>query len=158
MSKINKNLLIPVGVLGVLSLVITGIITMTQMTGVYTIGSSADLQTPPEIGVYWDITTLDTVTHINWGVLNVSTVEVSKTVTVYVKNKGNIDFTGSLSTDNWNPSGANDFITLDWDFGSNPLKVGRVRTTQFTLRVSPEITGITDFNFTIIITGTEVLI
>lgn len=154
----NKNLLIPVGILGVLSLVVTGIITMTQMTSTYTIGSSASVLAPPEIGVYWDITTLDDVTHINWGVINISTVEVSKTVTVYIKNKGNTDFTGSVSTEDWSPSGANNFITLDWDFGSNPLKVGRIRTTQFTLRVSPDITGITDFNFTIIITGTEVLV
>ena len=153
----NKNLLIPAGILGILSLVVASIIVTTQMTGVYTIGSSASLQTPPEIGVYWDITTLDDVTHINWGVINISTVEVSKTVTVYVKNKGNTDFTGSLSTEDWNPSEASNFITLDWDFGSNPLKVGRIRTTQFTLRVSPEITGITDFNFTIIVTGTEVI-
>lgn len=150
-----KKILIPTGILGVLSLIVASIVMLAQMTGVYMIESSAGIETPPEIEVYWDITAMDSVTHIAWGELEPGD---TKTVTVYVKNAGNTDFTGSLSTDNWNPSEASAFISLDWDFGSSRLKVGRIRTTKFTLRVDSGITGITTFNFTIIITGTETII
>jgi hypothetical protein len=151
-SKVNKSVLIPVTILGALALSVAGLVNLSLMTGTYEITSSASVQTPPEIGVYWDITTLDDVTEIAWGDLEPGE---TKSVTVYVKNTGETVFTGSLSTDSWNPPEASDFITLDWDFGSNPLKVGRIRTTQLTLRVDSGITGITVFNFTIIITGTE---
>lgn len=156
MSAVNiKKLLIPTGILGVLSLIIAGIVMLAQMTGVYMIESFAGVQTPPEIGVYLDITGLEEILEIRWGELKPGGM---RTLIVYVKNKGNSAFTASLSTVDWNPPEAGDFITLDWDFGSSPLKTGRIRTTRLTLRVDLDITGVTNFNFTIIITGTETII
>lgn len=152
MVSLKDRILIPAGIIGILSLVVAGIIVLTPLTAVYRIESFASMQTPPEVDVYWDITGLDEVYEIRWGELEPGE---TKTVTVYTKNVGNVAFTGYMTTDEWTPSNAGDYITLDWDFGNSPLKVGRIRTTLLTLRIDEYITGITNFSFQIIITVTE---
>jgi len=154
-SKVNRNLVIAAETLGVLGLLIVGLSVLTPLTpltGEYMIRSTASLQTPPEVEVYWDITTLELVTEIPWGELEPNE---TKSITVYTKNAGNTDFTCYVTTVEWTPTNAEDYITLDWDFGNSPLKVGRIRTTLLTLRISEDITGIINFNFSIIITAVE---
>lgn len=148
----DKNL-IPAGVLGAMTLAVLALVTLSPMTTEYRIESFASLQLPPEIGVYWDITGLEDVHEIGWGELEPGE---TKTITVYTKNAGNVDFTGSMTTVEWIPTNAGDYITLDWDFGDSPLKIGRIRITLLTLRVSEDITEITNFSFDIIITAMEV--
>ena len=152
MSKINRNLVITAETLGVLGLLIFGLSALTPLTDEYMIRSTASLQTPPNVEVYWDITTLELITEIAWGELEPSE---TKSITVYTKNVGNIDFTCYVTTVEWTPINAEDYITLDWDFGNSPLKVGRIRTTVITLRISEDITVITNFSFNIIVTAVE---
>lgn len=104
------------------------------------------------IGVYWDVTSTQKCTSIDWGTLSPGQ---NKTVTVYVKNEGESPITGSFNTSDWNPPEASNYITLQWDFGGSPLQPGRVRETHFTLIVSQNITGIETFYFTITVIGTQ---
>lgn len=138
-----------------------GINMWTTQSSTYTISNYAQVSTPPEVGVYWDITTLDECTHIAWGQFNVTgTSDDEKTITLYVKNEGTSNFIGYIDAVGWIPANAEGYIYLSWDFGDYPLKVGRIRTTSFTLRVDQDITyispSITDFSFNITITVTEV--
>ena len=63
----------------------------------------------------------------------------------------------SISMNNWIPTNVADFITVTWDFGSNPLKPSRIRQTDLTLNVAANIEDITNFSFEIKIRGTEVV-
>ena len=104
------------------------------------------------IAVYRDITATKPCESIDWGALRPGE---SKTVIVYVKNTGDDPITGSFITKNWDPLEAGSFISLAWDFGEEPLLPGRIRTTAFTLTVSADIHDITNFHFTIVVTGTQ---
>jgi len=103
------------------------------------------------VKVYWESACVNEVSSINWGAIDAGS---SMNVTVYIKNTGNAAITLSLNTANWNPSGASSYITLGWDYGGQFINPAGVVQVKLTLRTSPSITGITNFSFDIIITGT----
>lgn len=141
-----KMLLIPVLILSLMSFGVAGLLTVT-----FQIENFATMTTLG-VEVYWDLTATRICNSIDWGELKPGE---NKTITLYVKNTGGNDITGSMTTTDWEPLEAAKFITLEWDFGVNPLKPDRIRTTRFTLRVSPAIENITHFYFNILVTGTE---
>lgn len=100
------------------------------------------------VGVYWDQACTNPVSSIAWGTLDPgATVER----TVFVRNEGNTDSSISLTTSNWSPSNASDYITLNWDYSGQTLSVNQVVQVKFTLSVSSSISGITNFSFDITI-------
>lgn len=105
------------------------------------------------VGVYWDDDCTDNVTSINWGFLELG---ATSNKTVYIKNEGNLPVVLNMTTDNWNPTSAYENITLSWNREGYVLNT-TVPVTQavLTLSVSPDISGVTNFTFDIIITGTE---
>ena len=139
----------------VIFLVLVSILAVITVLGVIyiTIHNTAILVEPEvDVGVYWDINCTREVTSINWG-----EVELGTTVdrTVYIKNNGTSDVTLSMNTTNWNPSFANEYITLSWDYDGRVLHPGDVLAVTFTLQAPPESHGITSFNFDVIITINE---
>jgi len=112
----------------------------------------------PSIGIvktvgveaYWDFACTNRVTQINWGL-----VEPNSTVnaTIYLKNPGNAPITLLLSTENWNPSNASNYIALTWDYAGQTINPGAILKVNLTLAVSSNVTGITSFSFDILITG-----
>ena len=104
------------------------------------------------VGVYWDSSCTNEVSSIDWGDL-----EPGATIdkTIYVKNEGSITVVLSMTTDNWNPASASSYITLSWNRENYVLNSGSVVQVVLTLSVSSSISGITNFSFDIIITGTE---
>lgn len=105
------------------------------------------------VGVYWDDDCTDNVTSINWGFLEPG---ATSNKTVYIKNEGNLPVVLNITTDNWSPTLAYENITLSWNREGYVLNT-TVPVTQavLTLSVSPDISGVTNFTFDIIITGTE---
>jgi len=105
------------------------------------------------VGVYWDEACTNNVTFIDWHFLE---PEATKSVTVYIQNKGNTPVVLNMTTDNWNPASASDDITLSWNREGYVLNTTvPVVETLLTLSVSPDITEVMSFEFDIIITGTE---
>jgi hypothetical protein len=105
------------------------------------------------VGVYWDSDCTNNVTSINWGFL-----EPGETadVTVYIQNKGSIPVVLNMTTDNWDPTSASDNITLIWNREGYVLNTTvPVVQTVLTLSVSSDISGVINFSFDMIITGTE---
>lgn len=100
------------------------------------------------VGVYWDQSCADTVTSIDWGVLE---PDSNVTRTVYIRNEGNTEATLSVATSNWNPSDASNYMTLGWDYGGQTLNANEVIEVKLTLSVSASIVGITTFSFDITI-------
>jgi hypothetical protein len=102
------------------------------------------------VGAFWDVYCTSTVTEIDWGLIEPGH---QVNVTIYLKNESNAPITLSLHTENWNPVNASNYITLIWDYANQTVDPGAAVKISLTLTVSSEVTGITNFNFDIIITG-----
>jgi hypothetical protein len=102
------------------------------------------------VGIYWNSACTNQTSSINWGLLDPGS---NKTVTLYIKNEGNTAATLSKTTQDWNPSTASNYITLNWNYGGQTLNVNQVLQVKLTLVVSATISGITSFSFNITITA-----
>jgi hypothetical protein len=103
------------------------------------------------VGIYWNSACTNRTSSISWGLINPGT---NKTVTVYVRNEGNVAATLSRTTQNWNPATASSYMTLSWNYAGQTLSVNQVFQTRLTLAVSSTVTGITNFSFDIAIIAT----
>ena len=108
--------------------------------------------TAVNVGVYSDSQCTQNCTNISWG--NVSPGETA-TQTVYVKNTGNVPVTLTMTTTGWSPSNANSYLTLTWNQENTVLNAGQSISATLTLAVASSTGSLTDFSFTIILTGTE---
>lgn len=100
------------------------------------------------LGVSHDIFGNQVVEHIDWGLLKPGDIV---NVTIFVKNTNLKSVFVDLSTDTWVPEGADTFLSASWDFGEEPLGVGKIRETLLILTVSPDVTDISEFSFDIIL-------
>jgi len=98
------------------------------------------------LGVYWDAALTNAVSSIGWGTINPGS---NSTVTVYIRNEGDTTVNLTMSTANWNPSTASNYITLTSDYGGQTIGVAAVIVVKLTLSVSASTTGITAFSFNI---------
>jgi len=102
------------------------------------------------VGVYWDSGLTNKVSSIDWGILEPGS-NVNKTV--YIRNEGNAAATLSMTTSNWSPANASNYITLSWDYSGQSIDVNAVIQVKLTLSVSSSISGINNFSFDITITA-----
>jgi len=104
-----------------------------------------------DVEVYWDSGCTDTVSAVNWTVLEPGD---SPAKTVYVRNTGNAPLTLSMTCSGWNPPEGGDHFALSWDKEGAVIPPDAVVAVILTLSVSEAIYGITDFSFNITIEGT----
>ena len=104
------------------------------------------------VDVFWDPECGSCVSEIDWGTLEPGD---SKNVSVYVKNTGNTALILSLNATDWAPATSETYIAVAWDAEGAHLSVGGVVKVSITLSVSASVSGITDFQFSIVITGGE---
>lgn len=107
--------------------------------------SSSDVQ----FGVYSDAGCTSSVSKVDWGTLQAGS---SPTYKAYVKNTGKAPFRMALSTTNWNPSSASQYIAVSWDYANQEISPNGVQPVTFNLKVSPSVAGVSSFNFDIVIT------
>jgi len=122
---------------------------MSALTTSKTVGNTGTVKAIG-VGVYWDQSCTQPVSTFDWGTLEPNS---TKSISCYIRNEGNSPLTLSMSTSNWNPSNAQQYITLTWDKEGYSLAGGVVKAT-FTLKISANIQGITSFSFDITIAGT----
>lgn len=103
------------------------------------------------VGVYWDQACTSPVASIDWGFLEPAS---NKSVTVYVRNEGNVVASLAISASAWNPASASNYMTLSWDYAGQTLSVSEIFEVTFTLSVSATVEGVTSFSFDILITAT----
>jgi hypothetical protein len=103
------------------------------------------------IGVYWDSTFKRSVNTVEWGSLEPG---AQKSFTVYVCNEGAVPLTLSISTSNWNPPTAPNYLSLTWSYNGQKINAGKSVAVTLTLTVSRSIIGINDFRFDITAVGT----
>ena len=120
----------------------TGIISKPSGSG------SAGSDSSP-LSFYSDFSGTTPVSEINWETLSPSQ---SKDSTIYVRNSGLRDLTLTFSTDSWSPANASNYMTLSWDAPQSlSVQAGEIKPIIFTLTVTSNITGITEFSFNIVI-------
>ena len=71
--------------------------------------------------------------------------------TIYLKSVSTAPINLTLSTELWDPPGADQFIFLTWDYDGRVISPGEIIAVTFTLQVSTAIIGITEFSFDIVI-------
>ncbi len=104
-----------------------------------------------DVGVYSDENCSDDVSFIDWGNIEPGLV---KNVSLFFRNEGTVAADLFLSTDNWSPSNASEFLTLTWDYSGRTLDLFEIVPITLTLQVSPSVSGIKSFSFDIIIGAT----
>jgi len=104
------------------------------------------------INAYLDSGCTQPVSSIDWGSLSPGS---TKNFVIYLKNEGNVDITFSISTENWSPASASNYISLSWSSYGVVISPGQVAEVTLTLQVSDSISGVTEFSFDIVITATE---
>jgi len=102
------------------------------------------------VGVYADPQCTQVAGEIDWGIIPQGG---TSTVSLFIKNTGNSNVTLSLTSEAWEPSAAQQYMTLSWDYAGGWLVPAQVVAVNFRLDVSQSITGITDFSFDIVVTA-----
>jgi hypothetical protein len=120
--------------------------TRTQM---YSYGS-IQIQTAG-IAVYRDASCTTKASDVSWGTL---TPGSSRENVLYIKNEGTTPLNLFLDTANWSPTNAANYLTLSWNYGGQTVALNQVIRITLTLTVSQSISGINNFSFDIILTGT----
>ena len=103
------------------------------------------------LGIYWDLQCRNETTSIDFGLLEAGT---QKDFTLYLKNEGNADLTLSMTTQNWNPTRASDYISLTWNREGQEIGPSQVMSFVLRLSVSSNIQDVSSFDVDITIYGT----
>ena len=113
-------------------------------------GASPPPEPSIEIDVYSDSAGTQVVSNVVWGDIEVGN---SVSQTVYLKNSGDDGVTLSLSTENWSPAIATNYLQLTWNYDGTIITAGEVRGIILTLSVASSVSGVDIFNFDVVITG-----
>jgi hypothetical protein len=144
--KLSTGLIIALAATGLfLSLVTAGIIATQNIASNGTI-------TTVNVGVFSNEDCDQNCTAISWGTLYPGN---STSRTIYVKNTGTTPITLSMTTDNWQPTDASQYLTVTWTPQDDTLNPGESTSATLTLTADQDTGDITAFNFNIIITGAE---
>ena len=106
-----------------------------------------------EIDIFSDSACTQPLSSVTWG-----EIEAGRSVNriIYIRNSGDEGVTLSLLTDNWSPSGVDNYLQLSWNYNGNTLTSGVVLEVTLTLAVSSSTIGVDSFSFDIIITGSAI--
>jgi hypothetical protein len=104
------------------------------------------------IEIYWDSKCTTRVSLIDWGSLE---PETSKTVTLFIKNKGKTPLTLSHYVANCEPFEITNWLTLTWDYTGQSIEFKEVVQVVFKLYVSENADPMETFSFDIVIVDTQ---
>ena len=107
-----------------------------------------------DVEVYADLDCTVVLDLIDWGRLYPGE---SRNTTFYVKLMGNTPSTLDLSTDNFAPIEAEQYLALTWDYDGHIVNPEDVSEVIVTLTVSSSIAGGESFSFDMIVTAYEVV-
>lgn len=109
--------------------------------------SVAAVEATGSVGIYWDAGCTKTVSSIDWGVLSPGQ---TKEVVVYARNEGNQSILLTVTTANYSPANASEYLNFNWTCITTRIAVNKtVQVTQI-LYISPNAGGISNFSFNII--------
>jgi hypothetical protein len=140
--KKRAGLIIPLALLFLLASV-----SLAQQTFQEEVASSGTIRT---IGVtlFWENACTNQVTSVSWGTITPG-VLVDKYV--YVRNDGTTTAMLSMSCNNWVPATAASYMVFSWNCSNYALLRSAITCAKLTLTVQPDIIGVADFSFMILV-------
>jgi hypothetical protein len=115
------------------------------------LASSGTINVSANLNVFSDAACTVPLSSFGWGSISPG---ATTNQTIYIKNiSSGVALTLSMTAYNWNPSTANNYITLTWNPTSNIITPGASTKAVLTLSVSSNIVDIQNFNVQILITG-----
>jgi len=102
------------------------------------------------LGAYWDPQCTNATSSFDFGALEPGS---SKDFALYLRNEGNSALTLSMTSENWNPVNAADYMALTWNREGQQINPDEVVECVITLSVSENIQGVSSFSLDIIISG-----
>jgi len=103
------------------------------------------------VGVYWNPECTNATSSVDFGGVEPG---FSSSFTLYLRNEGNSDLNLSMSSENWDPANASDYMTLTWNREGQQISPDEVIEFVITLSVSEDIEGISSFSLDMIVSGT----
>jgi hypothetical protein len=103
------------------------------------------------VSVFWDEACTNRVTSIDWGAIFPGS-SIQKYF--YVRSDGTATETLLMSYGNWTPAAASSYFVLTWNCSNYVLSAKAVVCANLALAVQPNITGVTDFDFMILVQAT----
>jgi len=100
------------------------------------------------IGLYSNQACTIPVESIQWGLIEPG---ATANKTVYVRNEGDTKTTLTMTLSNWSPTNSSNHIGINWNYTGQTLNVNQIIQITFTLSISENIQGITNFSFDITI-------
>ncbi len=141
----------------VIVLVITGImltaLTAALLTTSQTLSTNGSITPISAVGlaIYSNSGLTTPMSAVTWGTLNPGG---QTSVTVYLKNTGNIAENLTMSVSNWSPSNANTYLTCTWTPTVTPLAAGASTSATITLSALSSAPT-TSYSFSLAITGSQ---
>ncbi|MHA1543108.1 MAG: hypothetical protein ACTSQH_09040 [Candidatus Hodarchaeales archaeon] len=111
-------------------------------------GTSPPPALPIILNLYCDVGCTQTLTQVVWGDIEVGS---ESQATVYVKNDGQTSATLALSSNSWNPSNLQNYLTLDWDYSGQAIDSGQVLEITLSLMVDSDCPPTAAFDLQIVI-------
>ena len=103
------------------------------------------------VGVYWDLQCNNPISSIDFGLLEAGS---QKDFTLYLRNEGNTVLTLNMTSKNWDPIEAANYLSLTWNHEGQQVSPDQVISFVITLSVSSNIQDINSFSLDITISGT----
>ncbi len=150
----NRMRLVLVGIITITAILLVSATAavLTSSRSLASNGALSQVQTTVSITVYADSACTQTATSIDWGNLGAGAT-VSRTL--YIKNTGNAPVMLSLSTNGWTPIRTQQYLTLSWNLDGRTLAINEQVQANLQVAASESVdTGITNFGFNVVITGT----
>ena len=102
------------------------------------------------VEVYADAELSSVLHEIAWGTMDPGE---SRSFNAWVKNSGNDAQKLVMWTEGWVPVAAQNFISLNWDYGNEWVPAGASVPVVFTLSVDSNIVDVVNFSFDIVVQG-----
>ena len=103
------------------------------------------------VGIYWNQDCTNRTLSLDWGQIEPSS---NSTVMVYVRNEGESAVSLWMTTSDWTPNVASNYMALSWNYTGRILSPHEVSPIELILNISPTVSGITDFSVDIVISAT----
>ena len=116
-----------------------------------TVSSTGSVTAIGNIAVFSDSTGQTSLNTITWGEVAPGS---SITVSIYVKNTGNVPMTLAIATANWVPATYGQYLTISWNYQGQAVQAGNLQKIDVTLASVANSPG-GSFSANIIITGTS---
>jgi len=144
---LRRSTAVIVGIIAIL--VASSGLTLGLLTNSVNVPTSAVLA-GVDLGIYTTEQCTANLTQISWGTVYPGS---NYTRTGYIRNNGNVNMTLAMSTSKWSPDAASSVIGISWNYDGKAVKPGQVLAVTWTISIPSDISGIQDFSFDIVVTG-----